>query len=200
MRRGVKVTLAGLLLALLALAGGGLFLLRRGYSALEQPSALEETVARRLRRWATPAWARAQVNPLPDSAEVRAEARAHFADHCASCHANDGSGDTALGRGLYPKAPDMRQAATQSLSDGELFYVISHGVRFTGMPGWGHGPAQDGDTWALVHFIRHLPSLTAAELAEMKGMNPRNPQELEEERAAEAFLRGEDPGTAPPHH
>ena len=194
----MKRALAVLVLLLLALAAGGIFLLRRGYSALEQPSRAEEVIARRLRHLATPAWARAQVNPLPAGAAVLAEARVHFADHCATCHANDGSGDTPLGHGLYPKAPDMRQAATQSLGDGELFYVISHGVRFTGMPGWGHGPDQDRDTWALVHFIRHLPALTAAEQEEMKALNPRSPQEMQEEKDEEAFLRGEDP--APQGH
>jgi len=195
MRRGVKIALGVLLLVSLA-GGAGALLLRRGYSALDRPSALEEAVARRLRRLATPAWARAHENPLPASAEVLAEARAHFADHCASCHANDGSGETPVGQGLYPKAPDMRKPQTQGLSDGEIFYVISHGVRFTGMPGWGRGPEQDRDSWALVHFIRHLPRLSAGELAEMKRLNPRSPQEIEEERAEEAFLRGEDP--APP--
>ena len=143
MRRGVKIALGALLLMLLA-GGAGALLLRRGYSALDRPSALEVAVARRLRHLATPSWARAQKNPLPATAEVLADARAHFADHCASCHANDGSGETPVGQGLYPKAPDMRKPQTQGLSDGEIFYVISHGIRFTGMPGWGRGPDRTG--------------------------------------------------------
>jgi mono/diheme cytochrome c family protein len=65
----------------------------------------------------------------------------HFADHCASCHANDGSGDTELGRNLWPKAPDMRAAPTQRLTDASCFYIIEHGVRFTGMPAWSTGTA-----------------------------------------------------------
>ena len=64
-----------------------------------------------------------------------AEGRDHFADHCATCHANDGSGNTEMGRGLYPKAPDMRLPATQNLSDAELFYIIENGVRLTGHAG-----------------------------------------------------------------
>ena len=44
-----------------------------------------------------------------------------------------------MGRGLYPRAPDMRLAATQNLSDAELFYLIENGIRLTGMPGWGTG-------------------------------------------------------------
>jgi mono/diheme cytochrome c family protein len=69
---------------------------------------------------------------VPLTKELIDGARRHFADHCASCHANDGSGKTTPGQGLYPRAPDMRTANTQSLSDGELFFIIEHGVRFTG--------------------------------------------------------------------
>ena len=76
---------------------------------------------------------------MPNTEEAIAEGRAHFADHCASCHANDGSGDTEMGRGLYPRAPDMRLAATQNLEDHELFYIIENGIRLTGMPAWGTG-------------------------------------------------------------
>jgi len=63
-----------------------------------------------------------------------AEAKAHFADHCAICHANNGSGNTEIGRNLYPKAPDMRLPQTLNLTDGELYYTIHNGIRLTGMP------------------------------------------------------------------
>ena len=39
-----------------------------------------------------------------------------------------------LGEDFYPKPPDMRADATQRLTDGEIFYIIENGVRFTGMP------------------------------------------------------------------
>ncbi|HEX2711678.1 MAG TPA: cytochrome c, partial [Candidatus Acidoferrales bacterium] len=86
---------------------------------------------------------------------------------CATCHALDGNGNTVIGRNLYPRVPDLRDAVTQGLSDGELYYIISHGVRFTGMPAWGseHSP---GETWQLVSFIRRLPSLSPDELKLMK--------------------------------
>jgi Cytochrome C oxidase, cbb3-type, subunit III len=154
----------------------------RGVSARAQPSAPEAFVARRLCHLAIPRGARGQRNPVPLSSEVLAEASAHFADHCALCHANDGSGRTEIGRGLYPKTPDMRRTSTQSLSDGELFYIIHHGVRFTGMPGWGEGPPEeDIDSWELVHFVRHLPRITPDEIQEMEKLNPRSPSEQEEE-------------------
>jgi mono/diheme cytochrome c family protein len=58
---------------------------------------------------------------------LMAEARAHFADHCAICHANNGSGNTEIGQNLYPKAPDMRLRQTQNLTDGELYYTTASG-------------------------------------------------------------------------
>jgi mono/diheme cytochrome c family protein len=197
MKRTAKAALVAALL--LALAGGaGACLLRRGYSARAQPSAMEEAVARRLRHLATPPGARARTNPVALTPETLAEARAHFADHCASCHANDGSGDTPVGRGLYPRAPDMRERETQDLSDGELYYVVRNGIRFTGMPAWGpEGDEDDRDSWALVHLIRHLPRLTAEELAEMKKLNPKGPDEAAAEREAEEFLRGDAAPPAP---
>jgi mono/diheme cytochrome c family protein len=180
-------------------AAGGVYMLRRGYSARETPTALEEAVARRLRHLATPADARSRRNPVAATAEILAEARAHFADHCAVCHANDGSGETTIGQGLYPKTPDMRLPQTQDMSDGELFYVIRNGVRFTGMPGWGTVHEQeDTDSWGLVHFIRRLPGLSPAELQEMSRMNPKTAEELAREREAEEFLRGDDPPAPSP--
>jgi mono/diheme cytochrome c family protein len=132
---------------------------------------------------------------VPISPEVLGRARAHFADHCATCHANDGSGETAIGRNLYPKAPDMRKQATQSLSDGEIFWIIKNGVRLTGMPAWGADTKEDDRvTWELVHFIRHLPRLTPENLAEMRSLNPKSRQEYEAEEAERRFLEN-DSGT-----
>ncbi len=172
-----------------------------GFSARERPFVLERIMARTARRWAVPASARATPNPIAFSAEVWTDARAHFADHCASCHANDGSGATEMGQNLYPKTPDMRLPATQDLSDGELYWVIENGVRLTGMPAWGTGGGNDADTWKLVHFVRRLKDLTPADLQAMQALNPKSPAELEEERADQQFLAGETPDTpSPPAH
>ena len=146
-------------------------------------------MARRARSFAIPARARGRQNPIPVSPEALADGMAHYADHCASCHANDGSGKTEMGQGLFPKAPDMRLAPTQQMSDGELFYVIEHGIRFTGMPAWSTGTSEgEESTWRLVHFLRRLPDLTEAELAAMKERNPRSPQEIRLEIEEERFL------------
>lgn len=162
---------------------------RGGISARTEPSRVETAVGLRVRNFLVPSAAREAKNPVPEGPEVLAEAREHFASHCASCHANDGSGRTEMGRGLYPRAPDMRSARTQGLTDGELFYFIENGIRFTGMPAWG-GEGRPEESWKLVHFIRHLPELTPGEIAEMERQNPRSPEEWRELEEDEAFLRG----------
>lgn len=148
-----------------------------GFSAKAEPSALEVLIARQARHLAIPFSQRNAANPIPASPDLMVEARRHFADHCATCHANDGSGKTPIGENVYPKAPDLRLSDTQAMSDGELFFVIHNGIRFTAMPAWGKGdPAEDKDSWKLVHFIRHLPKLTPEELEEMKQYNPKTDQ------------------------
>ena len=187
---------------------GAMSIIRRGFSARDQPSWPETLVARSVRRLGVPARARDAKNPVPVSEEVLAEARAHFADHCANCHGNDGGGNTTIWRNLYPKAPDMRLPGTQQLTDGELYYIIQDGIRLTGMPAWGkEGDEHDQASWHLVHLIRHLEDLTPEELEEMRALNPRSPAEIEEEKAEQEFLRGgaEQPGTpseslSRPHH
>jgi mono/diheme cytochrome c family protein len=184
---------AASLIVIAALAGTLALWNARGFSARERPTAVETWFARIARSAAIPAGARTTVNPVPNTPRTLADARAHWADHCAVCHANDGSGDVIIGKGTYPPAPDMRLPATQRLSDGELFYIIENGVRLTAMPAWGRGSAHDEqESWKLVHFIRHLPQLTDEEKAEMKKLNPKSLDELREEQEEENFLKGED--------
>jgi mono/diheme cytochrome c family protein len=172
-----------------------------GWSAREEPTRLERWIARRARAAAVPPGAKSENNPVSKSGEVLADARAHWADHCASCHANDGSGDTPMGKHMYPPAPDMRQVDTQSLTDGELFYIIQNGVRLTGMPAWGGGSDHNAeDSWKLVHFIRHLPSLTLEERKQMEKLNPKSPDELKEEEEEEKFLKGKSSNEPQQHH
>jgi mono/diheme cytochrome c family protein len=171
-----------------------------GFSARTQPSAAERLIARAARHLAIPSRSRAAVNPVPFSPEVWAESRAHFADHCATCHANDGSGQTEMGQNLYPKAPDMRLSPTQDLTDGEIYWIIANGVRLTGMPAWGRADGEDADTWKLVHFIRRLKELTPEQLTEMATQNPKTRAELAEELEDEQFLKGEDVSAAPSKH
>jgi mono/diheme cytochrome c family protein len=164
------------------------WLMSTGLSARDNPGAFETRLARKMHRLAIPSSVRKLSNPMQASPELLVEARRHFADHCASCHANDGSGMTEMGQKLNPRVPDMRAAETQSLSDGELYYIIENGVRFTGMPAWGTGGTNDHDTWHLVLFIRHLPNMTKEDMQDMQNSNPRSPADMREEELENEFL------------
>jgi len=171
---------------------GGVIAIHHGFSSRDNPSGIEKVVARTSRSLAVPSRARNMKNPVSNTPDNLHEAMAHWADHCAFCHANNGSGDTEVGKNLYPKAPDMRLADTQKLTDGELYYTIKNGIRLTGMPAWGEVGDADEDSWKLVYFIRHLPQLSPDEQKEMEQLNPKGPEEKLEEQQEEDFLKGND--------
>lgn len=199
MTKRARVALILALLLLVATVGLYAFVNGHGFDARGTPGALETAVALRLRRAAIPSEARNRTNPEPLSEENFRYGLAHFADHCSTCHANDGSGDTDFGRGMYPKPPDMRLARTQDLTDGELFYIIERGVPLTGMPGFGTG-TRDGEaaTWHLVQFVRRLPKLTDEELEHMAELNPMSVEAWLQRLEEEEFLRGGgDPAAVP---
>jgi mono/diheme cytochrome c family protein len=197
--------LIALTLLVLFVAGMLAVLLHGGISAKVEPMRVEAVVAGGLRTLGIPAAFRRLRSPVSPSRDGIAAGRDHFADHCAICHANDGSGQTEMGRNLYPRPPDLRLPDTQELTDGEMFYIIENGVRMTGMPGFGNG-TEDGKlaSWNLVAFIRHLPQLTPKEKLEMERLNPKGPAEWQEMREDEEFLEDNEPsGTAneqPRHH
>jgi mono/diheme cytochrome c family protein len=191
MKRGTLLIVIGL-----AVLGFGVAvaasMLHDGLSSRATPTKLETAIARNTHRLAIPASARLVQNPVLESPEDMRDARLHFADHCAICHGNDGSGHTMIGDGLYPRPPDLRLPETQNLTDGEIFWVIENGVRFTGMPAFANGGQHGGDqdSWKLVHFIRHLPHLTAEERGEMERYNPKGPDDRAEEQKENDFLNG----------
>jgi mono/diheme cytochrome c family protein len=200
-----KITSLIFLIVVIAFIGYGIAIIRRGFSARGTPSTLEKLAATTARELAVPSHYRQLHNPFPASDENIRAGMDHFSDHCATCHSNDGSGDTMFGKDMYPKPPDMRRAETQNKSDGELYYIIENGVRLSGMPAFGeeHGSDADADTWKLVLFLRHLPNTTVDELKRMESLNPKTEEERQEEKQEQEFLRGESPqnqGNESHHH
>jgi mono/diheme cytochrome c family protein len=134
-----------------------------GLSAEAEPGRVERAIASRLARLSIPSDAKQQANPFRADTTVWRTAADHYGDHCAGCHGPDGHGKTVVGQAMYPKTPDFADPTVQGRTDGELFYVIQNGVRWTGMPAWKHEHSPD-DTWRLVSFIRAVPTLTRADL------------------------------------
>jgi mono/diheme cytochrome c family protein len=177
-------------------------MVKDGFSTRTAPSGMETVMATSMRDMAVPARYKTMKNPVAVTPEVIHEGLAHYADHCAVCHANNGSGDSMLGKGMYPRPPNLAGQETQSMSDGEIYYPIVYGIRLSGMPAFGDASDEDEESWKLVSFIRHLPQLTVAEQTEMESLNPKSPEEFKEEQEEAQFLNGGDSSAAnaTPHH
>ncbi len=91
--------------------------------------------------------------------EVIANGTKLFLTQFAVCHGGSARGDGPLGKTMYPKANNLRDAATQNKSDGQLYWLIAHGINLTGMPAWGtdyEGPNGEEEIWMLVAYVRSL--------------------------------------------
>jgi len=137
------------------------------FSARQKPGWLETAFVEAAQELAMPRDAEKLKNPNQETPEILDAGREHFVEHCAVCHGPDGKGQTIIGEHVYPPVPDLTSKDSQEAGDGELFYIISDGIRFSGMPAFAATHSKD-DIWHLVTFLRHLPKLTPAELEQMK--------------------------------
>jgi mono/diheme cytochrome c family protein len=88
----------------------------------------------------------------------------HFAAHCAVCHGAPGVPKGDIAHGLNPQPPDLAHAASH-YTPPELFWILQHGIKMTGMPSW--GDHSDEELWATVAFIEKLPRMTPEEYAKL---------------------------------
>ena len=144
MRAALRLVVAGLLVVAAVALAGLVYVKRTGLRGQPQPGPFETRVARAIRGLAIPSDIKARANPLAGSSDALGAGLQHFARYCAICHGNDGArrGDRAR---TLPEASRHASGQQQRLTDGELFYIIENGVRFTGMPAFGTGtPDQPG--------------------------------------------------------
>lgn len=111
----------------------------------------------------------AKVIPVPSVNTPDAIKRGanQYHDMCVSCHGAPGITPDEVGKGLTPQPPDLSKTASQ-WSKQELFWIIKHGIQFTGMPAWGktHG---DEEIWVLATFVEQLPLLGTEQYRSMVG-------------------------------
>jgi mono/diheme cytochrome c family protein len=157
----MRTTIASILTAGLVVILGGLAFL---YSGIYDVSATAP-------HWAVTRWiletartrsikahaAGIQAPPgLDDPAKVLIGV-AHFAAHCAVCHGAPGVPKGDLARGLNPSAPNLGKAVPLH-SPAELFWILKHGIKMTGMPAW--SDHSDEELWATVAFLQKLPGMS----------------------------------------
>lgn len=96
-------------------------------------------------------------NPTADTPDVIKAGGEHFQHRCQTCHGYDGHATgVPFEDQLYPPIPDLGSPDIQGYTDGQLKYVIAHGVSPSGMPAW-QGIIDDNTMWKIVRYIRKLP-------------------------------------------
>jgi mono/diheme cytochrome c family protein len=99
-----------------------------------------------------------------DSQTVILAGVTHFAEHCAVCHGAPGVERGDISEGLSPRPPNLADAA-RFYTPAELFWILKHGIRMTGMPAW--GDHSDDELWATVAVVEKLPGMTEQEYAKL---------------------------------
>ncbi|MEO3433640.1 c-type cytochrome [Inquilinus sp. CAU 1745] len=101
-----------------------------------------------------------ETPPLDDPALVQRGA-GHYATGCAPCHGGATSHDSPVAESMTPPPPFLVQRIDE-WEPHQLFWIVKHGVKYTGMPSWpAHG--RDDEVWAVVAFLKALPDLEAEE-------------------------------------
>lgn len=149
--------------ALVVLCVGGFMVWHHGLGSRSQPSNLEADVAMKAYDSSVPAKYEKMKNPLSAKGLDLIEAGGHYQEHCAVCHGDSGDGVPKFHGLMYPRPTDLRSEDTQEMSDGELYWVVKNGIRWSGMPAFGKPGDDDEHAWKMVAYVRHLPKLTPAE-------------------------------------
>ena len=125
-------------------------------SALPEPGRFETSVATKARNWYIGRASRGSLPPAPvDDAANISQGETMYGMACASCHGQDARKVAPIGHSMYPRVPDLGSPEVQSMSDQELFWVIKHGIRFSGMPGFAR-ISSDEEIWQLAYYVRSL--------------------------------------------
>jgi mono/diheme cytochrome c family protein len=168
--------LLGAAIAVLVLVGAALGAGLYDVSATAKPSALEEGFASFVVDRSVARRAPKGPNPVAVTPEVLTRGLAEYREHCLICHGAPGVRPSGISKGLNPPAPDLAKPDAQEGTDGELFQIISAGVRMSGMPAFSASESPE-TLWKLVAFVRHLPKLSDEERAALAGPPRVRPEE-----------------------
>jgi mono/diheme cytochrome c family protein len=164
----MKGFLCGIILTLIVLVVGGYFVLKSGrvsFNADQEPAAFERHLAMSAVDASTERNAPELKNPVPtDEADLVAGAKL-FLDHCAGCHGLPSNPEGQFGRSFNPPVPAFFKEPPD-MPENQNFYIIQHGIRWTGMPAW-NKTLSDGQIWQLVTFLSNVQKLPPAVLKEL---------------------------------
>jgi cytochrome c553 len=104
--------------------------------------------------------------PTLDDEALLLRGAAHYENGCYPCHGKPGTGIPHVMAAMTPPPPELTSRLISRWTPEELFSIVKHGIKLTGMPAW---PAQqrDDEVWAVVAFLLTLPRLDATQYHEL---------------------------------
>jgi mono/diheme cytochrome c family protein len=125
------------------------------------------------------------TNPFARDPGAASAGMSHYKENCLDCHGARAVDAAEFAKGLNPGPPMLDMEDTQKMSDGQLFWVVSNGIRASGMPAF--SPTHNSEEiWKIVAFVRHLPKLTDEELAALKAGRERQEEHQKHNEAPAA--------------
>ena len=162
--RSAWKVMAGMLIGPSLVAGAlGIVLWTGSYdvAATNMAGQLEARVAAFALNHAIHRRAPVQTNPFSSPEDIR-DGLVSYKRNCVDCHGARNVPESNFGKGLNPPAPDLTLSFVRTMPDGELYWVVSNGIRMTGMPAFSSTHTSN-EIWKIVAFVRHLPEITADE-------------------------------------
>jgi len=123
---------------------------------VSRPGQVETTLITRIKQSVT-VGGKKDVNPFPASQENIRAGQVNFSNYCVVCHGLDGQKTgVPFAERMSPPVPDLNAKEVQAYSDGQLKWIIDHGLSPSGMPA-SKGILNDEEIWQIVMYLRHLP-------------------------------------------
>lgn len=128
---------------------------------------------------------RAPDLPMPDLSDPELVTRGlrSYQARCRQCHGAPGVPPDEVALGMSPVPPNLMRSARE-MEAGDIFWVVKHGIRMTGMPAWDYHIGDD-EIWAIVAFVKRMALISPAEYREMAAEAGAPRQSGEEADAAE---------------
>lgn len=82
----------------------------------------------------------------------------HYRTGCASCHGAPGVKASPVSQSSLPPPPDLSDVALR-WNDGEIFWIVKNGIKYTGMPAWASQERND-EVWAVVAFLKAMKTMS----------------------------------------
>ncbi len=108
-------------------------------------------------------------NPLPPTDATLFAGMKVYQANCASCHGDIARPHGTFAEAFYPRAPQFLED-TPDMPENQNFYIIQHGIRFSGMPAWKQ-TLSDSEVWQVTAFLSHIDKLTPQVSAAWKAVS-----------------------------